>query len=435
MATGKPLRLKSAKHWAPRPAIAPKCRRNGGDYVVTSNGEEGCYGGWDLFYVPPKKAGAWVEAEVSVRWCDLPKGFDNVNAGLYFGKAGGTPWAPMLPKKVTRNRVVYACRAPVPAAAKHATLRLCMAGATRGQLRWSAPRLCAISAPRPRRICLGAGGGTPAGKGSLKRNTDFYLRMAREGADAGIDLLTMPEVILSVCRPWTASLTKMAVSVPGREIEPFQKLAAQRKIALCFSIHESSGKLVHNTAVLINKRGDIVGKYRKVHLAQPGEVWCGTTPGDRFPVFDLHGAKVGMNICMDSSAADSSRCVGRNGAEILCMPIMGDHRATSVVSQGKMGYFDLEWWEMIQRVHALDNQVFLVVSRNGGPGSGIFSLRGETLAMTLGPGITSATVDLNALPQSWTGGTLRGIDQYQRRESVYVPPATGLPLDPFADKE
>ena len=117
------------------------------------------------------------------------------------------------------------------------------------------------------------------------------------------------------------------------------------------------------------------------------------------------------------------------------MPIMGDHRATSVVSQGKMGYFDLEWWEMIQRVHALDNQVFLVVSRNGGPGSGIFSLRGETLAMTLGPGITSATVDLNALPQSWTGGTLRGIDQYQRRESVYVPPATGLPLDPFADKE
>jgi hypothetical protein len=100
-----------------------------------------------------------------------------------------------------------------------------------------------------------------------------------------------------------------------------------------------------------------------------------------------------------------------------------------------MGYFDFEWWEMIQRVRALDNQVFMVVSRNGGPGSGVFSLRGETLAISLGQGIAAATVDLNDLPQSWTGGTLRGIDRYQRRESVYVQPNTGGVNDPFGDEE
>ena len=143
------------------------------------------------------------------------------------------------------------------------------------------------------------------------------------------------------------------------------------------------GSLVWMLAILIDKKGELAGTYRKVHLAQPGEVWWGVTPGHDLPVYDLHGAKVAMNICMDSSALESVRVPARKGAEIVCLPIMGDHRA-STSWYGVPHDFDIERWTMIQRVRAMDNHVYMVVSRNVGYGTGVFSPRGETLAISGG---------------------------------------------------
>ena len=142
-------------------------------------------------------------------------------------------------------------------------------------------------------------------------------------------------------------------------------------MALCFSVWEKADQLIYNCAVLIDKNGDIAGKYRKVHLAQPFEVWWGVTPGDEFPVFDLGWAKVAMNICMDSSAAESARTPARQGAEIICLPIMGDNRATTCFYGGPHD-FEMERWNMIQRMRAMDNQVYMLVSRNSGVGTGVF---------------------------------------------------------------
>jgi len=50
-------------------------------------------------------------------------------------------------------------------------------------------------------------------------------------------------------------------------------------------------------------------------------------------VFDTEIERIGCNICMDSSAAESSRMVGLNGAEVLLLPIMGDHRGLPLNSR------------------------------------------------------------------------------------------------------
>ena len=87
---------------------------------------------------------------------------------------------------------------------------------------------------------------------------------------------------------------------------------------------------------------------------------------------------------------------------------------------------------MIQRMRAMDNHVHMVVSRNSGYGTGIFSPRGETLAISGGARMVSAEVDLEDLPRTGHDSTFRGVCWYERREPAYGPLAGELLPDPFA---
>lgn len=427
------IRLKTTRRWAPRSAIAPKTRRDGDEFVVTSNGSAGCYGGWDLVY-PAPRAGSWVRLRVRARWQDIERGYDSVNVALVWlnGRRQMIGWQPLLPEKVEKRHVLYEGRAPAIEGAKFLAARLLLAWSSRGEVRFSSPELRRATAPRPRRMRLGAGGGPlPPGKRTVRNNTEFYLGMCREAAQQNVDLLCLPEIMLSWgVRIDDDGLPRAAMRVPGKEIAPFQQLARKHRMALCFSVLEKNEELVHNTAILIHKNGEVVGKYRKVHLAQPNEVWQGITPGHDFPVFSLGNAKVAMNICMDSSALESVRVPARKGAEIVCLPIMGDHRASTSWHEPRHD-FDIERWRMIQCVRAMDNHVYMVVSRNMGYGTGIFSPRGEVLAMSGGRRVVWADVDLADLPRTRAGATFQGICWYERREPAYAELAGSFLPDPF----
>ena len=429
-----PIRLKTTRRWAPRPAIAPTARRDGDEFVVISNGSAGCYGGWELVY-PAPSAGRWVRFRVKARWHDIERSYDSVNVALMWlnARGGMIGWQPLLPAKVEKRHVLYEGGAPALEGAKWVAARLLMAVSSRGEIRFSEAELCRASAPRPRRMRLGAGGGTlPPGRRTVAKNTGFYLGLCREAARQNIDLLCLPEIMLSWgVRIADADLPKAAMPVPGRQIAPFQEFARDNRMAICFSVLEKNEELVHNTAILIDKRGELAGQYRKVHLAQPNEIWQGITPGHDFPVFSLGNAKVAMNICMDSSALESVRVPARKGAEIVCLPIMGDHRASTSWHEPEHD-FDIERWRMIQCVRAMDNHVYMVVSRNTGYGTGVFSPRGEVLAMSGGRRVVSADVDLEDLPRTRAGATFQGICWYERREPAYRDMAGDFLPDPFA---
>ena len=428
--------LKRVRPWSPRRAIAPRTRRDGDDLVVTGNGSAGCYGGWDLTY-PAPKAGEWVRFRVKARWDALERGFDCVNVAVTWLNRDGQQvgWEPVFPARVTKEYVLYEGRIRVSEGAKVMVARLFLAWSALGEIRWSDPQLVRAAPPRPRRMRLGAAGARLPGERSIRANTRFFLDLCEHAAKDRIDLLCLPEIMLQ----WGMSgierrLSSMAVTVPGKEIEPFQNLARLRRMALCFSVLEKNGEMVHNTAILIDKKGRLVGKYRKVHLAQPFEVWWGVTPGHEFPVYRVGKAMVGMNICMDSSAAESARVPARRGAEIVCLPIMGDHRASSCLAGTRRHEFDLNRWQMIQCMRAVDNQVYMVVARNVGIGSGIFSPRGEVLALSGGGRVVWADVDLSDLPRTNLDSTYRGVCWCERREPVYADLAGGLLPDPFADR-
>ena len=142
----------------------------------------------------------------------------------------------------------------------------------------------------------------------------------------------------------------------------------------------------------------------------------GILPGDDFPVFDTEIGRIGCNICMDSSAAESSRMIGLNGADFLLLPIMGDHRAWHPEDHT----WDPERFRGIMQTRALDNQLCMVVAVNRAEGSCIIDRTGHVLAWNDGrERFVTAEVNLVDGFSPKSRGCFRGINWMQRRPHTY----------------
>ncbi len=86
---------------------------------------------------------------------------------------------------------------------------------------------------------------------------------------------------------------------------------------------EKEGSLIYNTGVLMDRGGNIAGKYRKVQLPL-AEAEFGVTPGCEFPVFDTDFGKIGILICFDHFFPEPARILSYNGAEIIFVPTIGN---------------------------------------------------------------------------------------------------------------
>jgi predicted amidohydrolase len=251
---------------------------------------------------------------------------------------------------------------------------------------------------------------------TVAARTAFYAGLTEAAcAVDGARLLALPEICLQWHVPGQA--LDHAVAVPGRETERFAEIARRYAAVIVIGLLERDGDAVFNSAVVLDADGAVAGVYRKVHLAST-EAISGVLPGAGFPVFDTAAGRLGCNICMDSSAAESARMVGLNGADFLVLPIMGDHRAAPW-SRGDPT-FDDERWRCIQRTRAMDNQLCMVIARNTTVGSCIIDRSGSVLAWNDGthPHIV-ATVPHADGYRKWNGLCFREVNWRQRRPHLY----------------
>jgi len=97
--------------------------------------------------------------------------------------------------------------------------------------------------------------------------------------------------------------------------------AKKYNVNIVFQVYEleTNPTKLYNTAVLVGRNGDYIGKYHKVNLA-PGTEANLLTPGDSYPVFDMDFGKVGILICWDGWFTDPAKTLVDNGAEIIIIP-------------------------------------------------------------------------------------------------------------------
>jgi len=138
----------------------------------------------------------------------------------------------------------------------------------------------------------------------------------------------------------------------GPTIRRMQELARKHNMALIVPIYEVEQEgLYYNTAAVIDRTGNYLGKYRKNHIPHvaPG-FWekFYFRPGNLgYPTFDLGFARIGVYICYDRHFPEGARALGLNGAEIVFNP--------SATVAGLSEYL----WKLEQPAHAVANGYFI----------------------------------------------------------------------------
>jgi N-carbamoylputrescine amidase len=139
-------------------------------------------------------------------------------------------------------------------------------------------------------------------------------------------------------------------------------VARARRITLVGSIFEKrSAGVYHNTAVVIDPRGKLVGRYRKMHIPDDPLYYekFYFTPGDLgFQSFPTPRAAIGTLVCWDQWYPEAARLTALKGAQILfCPTAIGWHLS----EKKRFGAKQHDAWVTIQRSHAIANGVFVAV--------------------------------------------------------------------------
>ena len=129
----------------------------------------------------------------------------------------------------------------------------------------------------------------------------------------------------SVFRPDIACLPELfsrraPEPVPGPVTERLSQWAREHSSYALFGLKTVSGGRVYNSAVLIDRKGRIVGQFNKMHPTE-GELADGTSPGDVEPiVFETDFGVIGIQICFDINWWDNWKRLKQKGAKIVFFP-------------------------------------------------------------------------------------------------------------------
>lgn len=113
-----------------------------------------------------------------------------------------------------------------------------------------------------------------------------------------------------------------AMPLPNEVEQRYCALAAKHQIWLVpGSLFESADQRVFNTSPVINPRGEVVTRYRKMFPFMPYET--GVASGVDFCVFDVPDVgRFGLSICYDMWFPETSRTLAAMGAEVILHPTL-----------------------------------------------------------------------------------------------------------------
>ncbi|MEW6331696.1 MAG: carbon-nitrogen hydrolase [Pseudomonadota bacterium] len=180
----------------------------------------------------------------------------------------------------------------------------------------------------------------------------------REAAARGARLVLLQELHTGVyfCQTEDTKRFDQAEPIPGPSTQELGRLAKELGIVIVGSLFERRAPGVHhNTAVVLESDGRLVGQYRKMHIPDdPGfsEKFY-FTPGDQgfTPIVTSVGT-LGVLVCWDQWYPEAARRMAMHGAEILLYPTaIGWDPRDDVAEKNRQR----EAWITIQRAHAIAN--------------------------------------------------------------------------------
>lgn len=186
-------------------------------------------------------------------------------------------------------------------------------------------------------------------------------RYISDNSDKNVDLVLLPE-FFSTGIDHKAFLNSPEDETGGNIIKKVQTLAKNFDVnIIAGSVIEKSQEKLYNTSFAVNRVGEIVAKYRKIHLFNynGGTEGERITPGDELIIAEFDFGRVGMNICYDFRYPQMQRNLVKSGAEILvcptawCIPNSQYNNLSSLKHEQDV-------WTSLNKIRAYDNLVYVI---------------------------------------------------------------------------
>lgn len=227
-------------------------------------------------------------------------------------------------------------------------------------------------------------------KSSVEENLNNAVELIREAAKRGARLIAMPETVNYI----GPECERFAEFIPGgHTFQVFAEQAKKYQVWLhCGSIYEknedANDRRPYNTTMLINPRGELAAKYRKIHpfdvsiaegpAVRESDVNC---PGDKIVTVDTaEVGHLGLSVCYDMRFCELFRMMALRGAQILIIP------ANFTVNTGK------DHWEVLLRARAIENGCYVIAPGQIGVKPG-YQAYGKTMIIDPWGNVTAMASD------------------------------------------
>jgi predicted amidohydrolase len=216
-----------------------------------------------------------------------------------------------------------------------------------------------------------------------------YIALAKEQR---ADILCLPEMVTTANLP--PEMEYHAEEYPGAFTAAFRRAARVHKINVVAPYLVRSGKKIFNQATVIDRRGKIVGFYRKV---QPtAEESRHVTPGNELPVFEMDFGRIAVMICMDIYFPEIPRIYAFKGAEVLFWPTVS-HGPTQEALRTQLTARAVDNSLIVAEANLANHPPYAAYAGRYRPATArIIDHNGDILAQTgRRHGVATATVDLD----------------------------------------
>lgn len=207
-----------------------------------------------------------------------------------------------------------------------------------------------------------------------QENLAKAVERIKEAARQGAQMICLQELFRSryFCQSEDTECFLLAEPIPGPTSEVLSRVAADEQIVVIASLFEKRAEgLFHNTAVVFDADGTLLGKYRKMHIPDDPLYYekFYFTPGDLgFQTFHTRYARISVLVCWDQWFPEGARLAALSGAQILFYPTaIGWHHAEAPEERQAQQ----QAWEIVQRGHAIANGVYVAAVNRVGTEAGL----------------------------------------------------------------
>ena len=203
----------------------------------------------------------------------------------------------------------------------------------------------------------------------ISQNIEATILQIEAAAKAGANLICLQELFSAhyFCQTEDHSQFEIAESIPGPTTDRICQIAKEQQVVIVAGVFERrTAGVFHNSAVVIEADGSILGTYRKMHIPDDPYFYekFYFTPGDLgFKSFQTSVGNVGVCICWDQWFPEAARLTAMQGAEILVYPTAIGWQAPE---KEQFGAAQVDAWQTMMRSHAIANGVYVVAPNRVG---------------------------------------------------------------------